>query len=115
MKGIVKGAGRLFGAGGSSSKRKAEPLPVTEVDTKPILPPMVEPEASYEEDVLPPTPNSSKKSPKQAADTPESTLEASTDRELTKDKESPEEELYKDDNDGKKGRPCAPCEGCVIL
>lgn len=120
VKGIVKGAGRLFG---SSSKRKSvnESLPVVEIGTKPILPPMVEPEASFEEDVLPATPNSSKKSPKPALDTTEPTAaqEVSTDHQLlpikSEKNENLEETLYKDDNDGKKGRPCAPCEGCVIL
>lgn len=146
VKGMLKGAGRIFGSA-KAKKSAVEAVPVFEIrTTMPLLPPMIDIERteSTEEELLPPTPTPERtkstkekllpptstpertKNTKEILTPPAPTPDATLGTEVTKTevseideithRELPDESLiYKDDNDGKKDRPCAPCEGCIVM
>lgn len=164
VKGIVKGAGRLFGR--KKAQGELDNIPIMEIQTTmpKLLSPITHEESTEEELLLPPTPVSKTQNPESGKDDlteteatdAEATVaevmdakvtnaEATEEYEVTdqmfntraveeslinKDEATEKHEvtdrevnlsavdeslIYKDDNDGKKDRPCAPCEGCIIM
>jgi hypothetical protein len=140
VKGMMKGAGRIFGSG--HKKSAVDEVPVFEIrtSTSSVLSPFDRERAeSIEDDPLTPPYTSNR----QPAQTPggkdmDSRFSERVDRELPADgvdreppadgvdreppadgvdRDLPADEslVYKDDNDGKKDRRCAPCEGCIVL
>jgi hypothetical protein len=126
FKGMMKGAGRIFGSGKATSV--VDEVPVFEIQTTKSLLPSINLAESTEEELLPPTPgdNTPKHEPLSqitAAEVPkvevgtESTDAETSEIDEVKDRDLPADEslIYKDDNDGKKDCPCVPCEGCIVM
>lgn len=119
----VKGiTGRIFGS--SKKKSAMDTVPVSEIQT--TTPSLLSTlaiacaESTDEEVIPPPTPEPEVQVPTQGKDfTEASETEEVMDQmladNLMEDDEPAETLFYKDDNDGKKGGPCSPCDGCVIM
>lgn len=119
VKGMMKGAGRIFG----TVKKKAadnEGVPVFEIQTTTssiLSPPDRERADSIDEELLPPTPQLYTPNRESRIPGEEVVVEEVRKIDVAKDRELPmnESPIYSDDNDGKKDRLCAPCEGCIVL
>jgi len=94
----------------AASAHTADPeAPMKEIHTSSLLlSPSADSVESADPQVLPPTPE------KQKVEAVEGAVEDEAEQE---EKGLPLDEavVYKDDNDGKKGGCCAPCEGCIVM
>ena len=106
MKGLFKGAKKLFG----SPKKKADnKAPVNEI----ALDEAGEVRTEDEEELFSPTKAQPPVTSTVVPDSPEVTAETEAiDRDIAS---LPEEEIYKDDNDGSEKKCCEACEGCIVM